>query len=109
MNYGLRLGATLAEGEHMRHNIMANLVLVRGGSGIVNVVYVRAHFGDLLLGYGNAKLALALRKGNPKPSPCRELAVIGKNAFHLLAGVAGTKWVDIKFMIGHIKKPRKII
>ena len=85
----------------MRHNIMANLVLVCGCGGVINIVYVRPHFGDLLLRYRNTKLAFAFRKGNPKLPPGGEFAVVGKNALHLLAGIAGAKRVYIKFVVCH--------
>ena len=108
MDYGFCLGAAFAEGEHMRHNVVAHLVLVRGGGCIVNIVYMPAHFGNLFLGNGNSKLTLAFSKSHPEPAPGGKLAVVGKNALHFLAGIAGAKWVDIKFMIGHTKNLERL-
>ena len=83
-------------------------MLMRGGRGIINVIYMLAHLCKLFFGNRDSKLALAFRKGNPKPAPGGKLAVVGKNALHLLAGIAGAKRIYIKFMIGHIKNLERL-
>ena len=62
---GLGLGADLAEGEHMGHHVVPDLVLMRRGGGIVDVVNVLAHLLNLLVADGDAQLLLRLRQRDP--------------------------------------------
>ena len=69
VDYGLCIRAALAEGEHMRHNIVAHLVLVTRGGGIVDIVNMCFHLLYLRIRYIETELFFALGKGDPQPAP----------------------------------------
>ena len=97
---GLGLGAALAEGQHMRHNVVPYLVLMRGSGGIVNVVYMCAHLVELFIADIEPQLLLALGEREPQPAPCGKLVVVRKLALHLLVGIAAAEGVFVKFVHG---------
>ena len=99
---GLCLGAALAEGQHVRHNVVPYLVLMRGSSGIVNVVNMRAHLIELLVADIESQLLLTLGEREPQPAPSGELVVVRKLALHLLVGIAAAEGVFVKFVHGKV-------
>ena len=76
MDDGLRRGAALAVGEHMRHNIVPHLVLVPGGRGVVDIGQMAAQLVELFVADVDAELALALRQRQPQPPPGGKFAVV---------------------------------
>ena len=85
---GLRLGTGFAEGEHVRHNVVAHLSLPPAGGLIVYIIQVSAHLVKLFIGDVQPQLLLALGKDDPQLAPGGKLPVIRKNLLHLLAGIA---------------------
>ena len=85
---GLCLRAGKPEGVDMRHDVVPDLTLARGGGGIVDVVKMRAHLVKLLVRYVETELLLALGEGEPESSPRGKLAVIGEYLLHLPPRVA---------------------
>ena len=53
----------------MRHNIVAHLVLVTRGRGIVDIVNMCLHLLYLRIRYIETELFFALGKGDPQPAP----------------------------------------
>ena len=102
VDYRLCVGAALAEGEHMRHNVVAHLVLVPGRRLVVDIVNVRFHLLYLRIAYIESKLLLTLGKGDPQSAPGRELEVIGEKALHLFSGISPTQGIFIKFVFTHL-------
>ena len=99
---GLCLGAALAEGQHMRHNVVPYLVLMCGRGGIVDVVYMRAHLVELFIADAKPQLLLTLCEREPQPAPGGELVVVRKLALHLLIGIAAAEGVFVKFVHGKV-------
>ena len=98
MDDGLGLGAGLAEGEHMGHHVVPDLVLMRRGGGIVDVVNVLAHLLNLLVADGDAQLLLRLRQRDPQLAPGGKLVVVGKQTLHFVVGVSAAQGVLVKFV-----------
>ena len=76
MNYRLRLRALVAVRVDVRHNVVAELLLVRLGGVVVDVVTVRLELRYLLVGYVETRLLLGSREGNPELSERAELHVL---------------------------------
>ena len=62
MDDSTRVRRSVPKGVHMRHHIMAEARFVRVGVGEIDVVKVRAQFGDLRGGHWESKFVLRLRK-----------------------------------------------
>ena len=86
----------------MRHNVVAHLMLVTGGGGIVDIVDMRLHLIYLSLRYIEAELLLALGQGDPQSAPGRELEVIGEKTLHLFPGISPAEGIFIKFVFTHL-------
>ena len=88
MNNRLRFRALNAESINVAHNVMADKLFPLLGNVIVNIVLVRFHFGNLLIGNAEAELLFRSCKGNPQPPPCSEFEVLRKNVLHLVACIS---------------------
>ena len=86
----------------MGHDVVAHLALMRGGSVVVDVRYMRFHLLYLPVAYIQPQLLFALGKGYPQPAPCGKLEVIGKEPLHLLSGIPPAQGVFVKFVITHL-------
>ena len=84
-----RLRTAFTVGVHMRHDVMADNVLMRGSGLVVDIRNMRLHLVDLFVGDGEPEFLFAFRKGDPELAPGREFAVIRKNGLHFLSRVAG--------------------
>ncbi len=102
MYYRLCIRTALAEGEHMRHNVVAHLVLVTRGRFIVDIVNMRLHLLYLRIAYIEPELLLTLGKGYPQPAPCRKLEIIGEKALHLFSGISPAEGIFVKFVFTHL-------
>ena len=54
---------------------------------VIYIVDMCTQLRNLLLGYAEPELALALCKGYPELSPCTELGIWGEYLFHLGTGI----------------------
>ena len=84
-------GRGLAIGVHVRHHIVAHLVLALFGDLVVDVGDVRGELVDLLLCDGQAQLVLGAGKRHPQSAPRLEAHVGGKEVQHICGGIAGRK------------------
>ena len=96
-----RLRAGLAVGQHVRHHVVAHLVLVARGGVIVDVADMRAQLTQLLVRDRQPQRLLALRQRDPEPAPGGELPVVGEKPFHLLVGIAAAERILVKLVQGH--------
>ena len=101
MDNRLCLGALLAKGVNVCHNVVAHLFFPFGGSFVIHIVLVCFHLGYLLVGYIKTASLFCLCKRYPQLSPGTEFVVIGKNILHLVAGIAGGKGRYIFIVITH--------
>ena len=111
MDYSLRAGACVAVRLDMRHNIVTHLMLVLTRTLVIYIVDMRTQLRNLLLGYAEPELALALRKGYPELSPCTELRIGGEYLLHLGSRIACAQriFVNIAHSVGFlscIRQPR---
>ena len=83
---------------HMAHNIMANLFFSLLCYVIINILCMSAQLVQLLLGYGQTKLALRLSQGYPKLTPRAELYLIRKYMRHLIRSISRYQWVFVFFL-----------
>ena len=81
----------LAVGVHMRHHIVAHLVLALFGDLVVDVGDVRGELVDLLLRDGQAQLVLGAGKRHPQSAPRLEAHIGGKEVQHVFGRIAGRK------------------
>ena len=95
MDDGLCLGAGHAVGVNVRHDIVAHLPLPPVGQLKINVVRMRLHLGNLLVGNIEPELLLAFGQNDPQTPPRGEFTLIGKNLLHFPAGIAPAEGVDI--------------
>ena len=98
MDNGLCLRAAFTESEYMGHNVVPDLMLVRGGGGIIDVGEIGPHLSKLFLAYIQAQLLLALSQGEPEPAPGGKLGVVGEKPFHFLVGISAAEGVFVKFV-----------
>ena len=105
MDDALGRRAGVAERVHMRHDVVAELVLVLGSLVIVDVVDVRSHLLNLLRFNRQPQLHLTLGQRDPQLAPGSELRIIGKDFLHLAARVTRAQGIDINTLIGHSKPP----
>ena len=95
----LGLGALPAEGVDVCHHVVAHLALARFGCGVVDVVLVRFHLGDLLVRDVEPQRLLGARQRDPEPSPRAELEVFGEDMLHLGACVARGEGGDVAVLV----------
>ena len=101
----LRLRALLAVGIDMAHNVVADYLLARLRDLVIDVVLERFKLRYLLVADVEAELLLCLRQGDPKPSPCAELEILGKDELHFRACVSCGKRRYIIILLGHFYSP----
>ena len=94
--------ADVAVGVDVRHDVVAQTALVLRRLLVVDVVDVRAHFGDLFVGDGQAQRLLRLRQRDPEPTPGGELEIGGEDALHLTRGVPGAQGVFVDGLVHDI-------
>ena len=97
-----RLGqrTLLTIGEHVRHNVVADLAFLGPGEFVVDIVHMGLEFGDHVRGdRGQAEFMLPLGQGDPTAAPVGELEPFGKQFLHLPAGVAGHQGLLIDIVI----------
>ena len=82
----------------MGHHVVPDLVLMRRGGGIVDVVNVLAHLLNLLVADGDAQLLLRFRQRDPQFAPGGKLVVIGKQTLHLVVGVSAAQGILVKLV-----------
>ena len=85
---GHGLGAKLAKGVDVGHDIVSQLLLLGFGKLVVDVVNVSLHFGDLLVGNVQAQLLFSRGESNPKLSPGGKFHVRGPHIAHFLGGIS---------------------
>ena len=73
MDYGHGIGAQLAIGMDMGHDVMAQLFLESGRLFKVDILDMGPHFVKLFVGYIQAQLLLGLGQIYPQPAPCGKL------------------------------------
>ena len=81
-------GTAIAICMHMGHHIMAQLFLISGGGGVVNILRVRFQLRQLFVSNRQAQLLLGFRQHNPQLAPGAEFVVRREDELHFLAGVA---------------------
>ncbi len=97
-----RLGqrALLTVGEHVRHDVVADLAFLGPGQIVVDIVHVGLQLGDHVRGHrGQAEFVLGLGQGHPATAPVGELEPLGKQFLHLPTGVAGHQGLLIDVVI----------
>lgn len=75
----------------MRHNVVANFLFFLRRHIVVDVVDVRFHLVDLLVGDVDTQLLFGLGKRNPKFAPSAELEIGRENVLHLFACISLAK------------------
>ena len=96
------LGALLAVGVDMAHNVVAHQLLPLDGDLIVDVVHMSFQLGHHLGGdIGQALLHLGPGQGHPQAAPGAELVVVREDVLHLIGGISGGKGADITVMLRH--------
>ena len=88
VNNGHGLGAELTKSMDVGHHIMSQLLLLRFGELVVNVVNVCLHFRDLLVSNVEAQLLFSRSKGNPELSPGGKFHIRGPHIAHFLGGIS---------------------
>ena len=84
-------GRGLAVGVHVRHHVMAHLVLALFRDVVVDIGDVRGKLIDLLLRNGQAQLMLGTRQRHPQPAPGLKAHIGGKEVQHIFGCIAGRK------------------
>ena len=90
---GLRAG--VAERADVRHHVVAQPVLILGGTVKIDIVEMRAHFLKLLVRDGQPQLLLALGEREPETAERRKLPLRGEEMLHLLRGVARAEGIFV--------------
>ena len=90
---GLRAG--VAERADVRHHVVAQPVLILGGTVKIDIVEMRAHFLKLLVRDGQPQLLLALGEREPETAERRKLPLRGEEMLHLLRGIARAEGIFI--------------
>ena len=102
MDDACRLGALLAVGVDMAHDVVADQLLAGNGDIVVDIVHMGFqllhHFGGDV---GQALLHLCAGQRHPQTAPGAELVVIREDVLHLIGGVTGGKRADIAVMLRH--------
>ena len=75
VNDPLCLGALLAVGVDVGHDVVAHQLLPLLRHIVVDVVRVAFQLLDLLIGDGKSQLLLRLRQSDPQAPPCAELHI----------------------------------
>ena len=88
MDHAARRRRHIPEGVHMRHHVVAEPALVFGDGRKVDVVEVRAHLGDRLLGDRDPELALRFGEREPEPTPEPMAGLRTEERQHRLRGIA---------------------
>ena len=83
----------------MCHHIVAHFLLARFRHGIVDVVLVRIHLGDLLVRNIESQRLLSVCQRDPEPPPGTELEVFGENMLHLRACIARGEGGDVAVLV----------
>jgi hypothetical protein len=96
-----RLGL-VAEGVHVRHDVVAKAALVLRRDLEVGVVEVRAHGHQRRLGDVDAQLPLALGQGEPQAAPQADAVLLPPQRLHGGGGVPGAEGRAIA-IVGHQK------
>ena len=91
----LRIGAGVAVGVNVCHNVVAEFLFILRSLFVVDVVDVGGKFVHLSLSNVETELHLGTGKSDPKLSPGREFLVCGENELHLLACVSCAEWAFI--------------
>ena len=81
-------GGAVPEGVDVRHHIVLEARLVAGDGVEVDVVEVRPHLGERLVGNGHAKRLLRLREGEPETAPEAVTGLWAPEREHRRGGVA---------------------
>ena len=84
-------GRSLTVSVHMRHHIMAHLMLPLLGHRIVDVGDVRSKLVHLFLRDGKTQPVLCPGQGHPQSAPGLKARVGGKEVQHIFGGIAGRK------------------
>ena len=92
---GLCPGAGVAVGADVRHHVVAQPAFVFGGLFVVDVINMRAHFGNLVVRDGKPQLLFALREGDPELPPGGEFEVGREDALHFPRGISGAQGVFV--------------
>ena len=99
-----RRRAACCEGVDMGHYIMAQFPFLFRGHVIIDIIQMKAHFLQLRIRDGDAKLLLTFRQSQPQSAPCGELPVVRKDLLHLFSGIAGAERIHVGFV--HFILPR---
>ena len=83
-----RVRTQLAERMNVRHHVMSQLLLLRLGKLVVDVVDVGLHLIDLLVSDVQTQLLLGSRQSNPQLPPGGELHIRRPDIAHLLRGIS---------------------
>ena len=89
------LGALLAVGVDMAHDVVAHQLFPLDGHFVVDIV----HMGFQLSYHIRGDVGQALSQRHPQPPPCAELVVVREDVLHLIGSVAGGKRADIAIML----------
>jgi len=94
------LGALLAVGVDVAHDVVAHQLFALNGDLIVDVVHMGFQLGHHVGGdIGQALIHLGPCQRHPQSPPCAELVVIGEDILHLVRSIAGGKGADITVML----------
>ena len=94
------LGALLAVGVDMAHDVVAHQLFPLDGHFVVDIVHmgfqlsyhIRGDVGQTLIHFGTSQR-------HPQPPPGAELVVVREDILHLIGSVAGGKRADIAIML----------
>ena len=90
---GLRAG--IAERTDVRHHVVAQAVLIFGGTVKIDIVEMRAHFLQLLIRNGQPQLLLTLGEREPETAERGKLPLRGEEVLHLLGGIARAQGIFV--------------
>ena len=96
MNNAFCFGTLCAISMHMGHHVMTQLFLFRCCHVIIDIVDVRFHLSDHLVGdLGQSQLLFRPRQRDPEPAPGGEFLIRRKEMQHFVTGIAGCQRIFI--------------